>query len=93
MRNPDRSLALRLGRGLLFAVGIVGALALIDAVILFFVFVLAATFSERPSPYLGIAFLGLPMLAVLGAAVAALVYAVLRDRAPRSPSGHDRVHV
>jgi len=81
MRNPDRSLALRLGRGLLFAIGIVGALALLDAVILFFVFLLAAMFSERPSPYIGIAFVGLPILAVLGAGIAAIVYAVLRGRA------------
>lgn len=93
MRNPDRSLALRLGRGLLVAIGVVGALTLIDAVILFFVLLLAAMFSETSTPYLGIVFVGLPILGLLGAATAAIVYAVLRDRVPRSPAGRGHVHV
>lgn len=93
MRNPGRSWALRLGRGLLMAIGAVGALALIDAVILFFVLLLAAMLSETSSPYLGIAFVGLPILGLLGAAVAAIAYAVLRERAPGPPAGHDHVHV
>jgi uncharacterized BrkB/YihY/UPF0761 family membrane protein len=88
MRNPDRSFARRLGRGLLLVIGIVGALAFIDAVILFFVILLAAMFSETPGPYVGIVFVGLPILALLGAAVAAMVYAVLREQGPRSPAGH-----
>jgi hypothetical protein len=90
---PNPSFAVRLGRGLLLAIGIVGALALIDAVVLFFVVLLAAMFSERPGPYVGIVFVGLPILALLGAAVAAIVYGVLRERAPRAPAGHDHVHV
>jgi hypothetical protein len=93
MRNPDRSLALRLGRGLLFAIGFMAALALIDAVLLFFVLLLAAMFSETSNPYIGIVFIGLPILALLGAAVAAIAYAVLTERAPGSPAGRDHVHV
>ena len=89
---PNSSFAVRLGRGLLLAIGIVGALALIDAVVLFFVVLFAAMFSERPGPYVGIVFVGLPIIALLGAAVAAIVYAVLRERAPRLPAGHNHVH-
>ena len=89
---PNSSFAVRLGRGLLLAIGIVGALALIDAVVLFFVVLFAAMFSERPGPYVGIVFVGLPIIALLGAAVAAMVYAVLRGRGPRLPAGHNHAH-
>ncbi|HEY7190658.1 MAG TPA: hypothetical protein VH436_29100 [Vicinamibacterales bacterium] len=93
MRNRDRSFAARVGRGLLLAAGIVGGLALVDAVVLFFVFLMAAMVSDRPSPYIGIVFVGLPIIALTGVGVAAIAYAVLRKRAPRLPADRDHAHV
>lgn len=93
MRTHERSFTGRLGRGLLLISGVMGGLALVDAVLLFFFFlVLVPRSAATPNPYLGfVLFVALPMLAVVGAALAAIAYMVSSDGEPQ-PSG-DEHHI
>ena len=87
MRDHDRSFSTRVLRGLLLAVGVVGGFAAIDAVFLFVM--LAAVFVFAPNPYMGlILFVGLPLVGLFGAALAAVAYAVLKDRAASGTPNH-----
>jgi predicted membrane metal-binding protein len=85
MRNRERSFGKRLGRGLILIGGLLGALAAVDALLLFSVLLLAAIFIDVPNPYIGLViFLGLPFTAVFGGALAWTAYTVLMDGAPES---------
>lgn len=88
MRTHERSFTARLGQGLLLISGLMGGLALVDAVLLFFFFlVLVPTSAVTPNPYLGfVLFIALPVLAVVGFTLAAMAYIVSSDGEP-SPSG------
>jgi len=90
MRTHERSFTVRLGQGLLLISGVMGALALVDAVLLFFFFlVLVPRSVATPNPYIGVVlFVALPMLAVVGAILAAIAYMVWSDGEP-SPSGDE----
>ena len=80
MRNRDRSVVESLGRALLLVVGIIGALAAVDAVVLFVYFLIAGILIEAPGPYAGLLMLvALPGVAAIGAALAWAAYAVLHD--------------
>ena len=87
MGNRKRSIVARLGRALLFVIGMLGAFAVIDAVLLFF-FVLAAMIVWVPNPYMGLVlFVAAPLIAIAGGALAAIAYAVLKERAPVPGAG------
>jgi len=83
MRTHQRSLRERLGRGFFIVLGLLGGLALVDAVLMFLVLLLAAIFIDVPAPYVGLLmFIVLPLVAVIGGALAWTGYSVLIDRAP-----------
>ena len=91
MGDHHRSLSTRVLRALLVAVGVIGVFAAIDATLLFLVLVGLSAFA--PNLYVGlILFLGLPLVGLAGAALAAIAYAVLRDRTPSS-TGEHHAHV
>jgi hypothetical protein len=87
MRTHGRSFARRLGRGLLLVTGVMGGLAVVDAVLLF-VFFLVLVPTLVASPYIGLVLVGLPFVAIVGGALAVIAYVVLSDGAP-SPSNDD----
>lgn len=93
MGSHTRSIAARVGRALLFVVGVLGAFAVIDAVLLF-VFVLAAMIVWVPNPYMGLVlFVGAPLIAIAGGALAAVAYAVLKERTQVLQAGeHHHAH-
>jgi hypothetical protein len=93
MRTHEGSFTGRLGQGLWLISGVMGGLALVDAVLLFFFFlVLAPTSAATTNPYIGfVLFVALPVLAVVGATLAAIAYMVSSDAEP-PPSG-DEHHV
>jgi hypothetical protein len=93
MRIHERSFSGRLGRGLLLISGVMGGLALADAVLLFFFFlVLVPRSAATPNPYIGfVLFVALPVLAVVGATLAALAFMVSSDG--EQPPSADEHHV
>jgi hypothetical protein len=92
MRTQERSFTARLGQGLLLISGVMGGLALVDAVLLFVFFLVMPTSVATPNPYIGVVlFVALPVLAVVGATLAAIAYMV-SSGGERSPSG-DEHHV
>ncbi len=92
MGNHTRSIAIRIGRALLFIIGVLGAFAVIDAALLFF-FVLAAMIVWVPNPYLGLVLFGVaPLIAIVGGGLAAIAYAVLKDRAPVQEVAEHHAH-
>ncbi|HEY1305777.1 MAG TPA: hypothetical protein VGF24_19620 [Vicinamibacterales bacterium] len=92
MGNHERSFAVRVSRELLFALGVLGAFAVVDAVLLFF-FVLAAMIIWVPNPYMTLVlFVGAPLVAIVGGALAAIAYAVLEEHAPPE-AGERHAHV
>jgi hypothetical protein len=93
MRTHERSFTGRLGRGLWLISGVMGGLALLDAVLLFLFFlVLVPTSAATAHPYIGfVLFVALPVLAVVGATLAAIAYMLSSD-GESSPSS-DEHHV
>jgi hypothetical protein len=94
MWSRQRSVGTRVGRGLILTVGVLGGLVAFDAILLFLVLLAAALVIAPPNPYIGLfMFVGVPILVVLGTALAWIAYRVLRDRAPEADGEGHEVHV
>jgi len=94
MRNGKRSFGTRVGRALIIIVGLLGASAAVDAILLFVCLPFFAIFLGLSNPYLGLLlFVALPFVTILGGAVAWTAYVVLTDRAPTSEAGGHHIHV
>jgi predicted membrane metal-binding protein len=90
MRHRERAFGERLWRAVVIGLGVLGGFAAFDAILLFFVLLLSATFVAAPNPYLGlVVFVALPIAAIVGGAIAWTAYTVCHDRARESPAeGH-----
>jgi hypothetical protein len=78
MRNREHAFGERLWRAVVISVGVVGGFVAIDAIIAFFFLVGAAIAFGAPNPYIGLLmFVALPVLGVVGGAVAWTAYCVL----------------
>jgi positive regulator of sigma E activity len=92
MRNSDRFRGRRLWRVTLVVLGLLGGLAVFDAVLLFLVLLLSAIVIAPLSPYIGMLMLvALPLAAVAGGAIAWTAYTLLNDRA--TGRGPDERHL
>lgn len=91
MRSRHRSPGARVGRGLILTIGVLGGLVAFDAILLFLVLLAVVLVIGPPKPYIGLFLLvGVPILVVLGAALAWIAYRILRDRAPEAEgAGHE----
>ena len=84
MRNQEHSVIAGLGRSLLLVVGVLGAFAAVDAVVLFVYFLVAAILIEAPGPYAGLLMLVvLPGVAAIGVALAWTAYVLVHQASPR----------
>lgn len=81
MRNNTRPLGERVGRAVIIGVGLLGALAAFDALLLFCFLLLAAVFVAPPGPYIGLVmFIAVPVTVVIGAALGWAGYSALVER-------------
>ena len=90
MRNREPAFGERLRRAVVISLGVLGVFAAFDAILLFVVLLLSAIFVAAPNPYIGLVmFVALPIVAIVGGAIAWTAYTVWNDRAPESPAdGH-----
>jgi hypothetical protein len=90
MRNSERPRGKRLWRVTLIVLGLLGGLAVFDAVLLFLVLLLSAIVIAPLSPYIGLLMLvALPLAAIAGGAIAWIAYVLLNDRtAGHGPDEH-----
>lgn len=89
MRNPQRSFVARLGVTAVIVVGVLGALAAVDAVLLFFVLLFTG-----PTPYGGLLLIvAVPTVVLLGTAAAWMAYSVVRRQTPQVRGGDRRIGV
>jgi hypothetical protein len=85
MRNRERSIGARLGRALIIIVGVLGALAAFDAVLIVLVLLASAIFEGALNPYIGLlTFVALPFAVAFGIAVAWTAYAHVAGRPSQS---------
>jgi hypothetical protein len=92
MQNSERPRGKRLWRVTLIVLGLLGGLAVFDAVLLFLVLLLSAIVIAPLSPYIGLLMLvALPLAAIAGGAIAWTAYVLLNDRA--AGHGPDEQHL
>ena len=93
MRNAQRSFGTRVGRALILIMGLVGASAAVDAILLFLCLPFFAIVVGLSNPYIGLLmFVALPFVTILGGAVAWIAYAIVNDRVTTSGAGGPHVH-
>ena len=85
MRNRERAFGERLWRAVVISLGVLGGFAAIDAVLAFFFLVGSVIVFGAPNPYIGLLmFVALPVIGVVGGAVAWTAYRVLTRHTPDS---------
>jgi hypothetical protein len=77
MRNSERRVGERVGRALVIGVGGLAALGAFDAFVFFVVLILASLFVGPPGPYIGLLFVALPVLVLVGVLIAWVAWATL----------------
>lgn len=94
MQNSQRPRGTRLWRLVLVALGLLGGLAVLDAILLFLVLLLSAIVIAPLSPYIGLVMLvALPLAAIAGGAIAWAAYTLLNDRAAGDGPGEHHLPV
>lgn len=78
MRNSERRVGERVTRVLVIGVGALAAFGAFDAFVLFIVLILASLFVGPPGPYIGLLFVALPAVMLVGALVAWIAWATLQ---------------
>lgn len=82
MRNSERRVGERISRALVFGVGGLAALGAFDAFVFFIILILASLFVAPPGPYIGLLFVALPVVVLVGVLVAWVAWATLRGEPP-----------
>jgi hypothetical protein len=94
MRNPERSIGHRFSRRMVIVLGVLSGFAAFDAILLFLLLLLAGVFVQAPNPYIGIlAFVALPIVAIVGGTFAWMAFMVLQEGPPASTGDTRHAHV
>lgn len=94
MWNGERPLASRLGRTLITVVGVLGAFAVLDALLIFLALLIIPVFGGSQNPYIGLLLVVvLPVAAILGGALAWTAYAILSEQGAPGEAGEPRLRV